>query len=147
MRNSKYALIFIALFTTEVNAEQCEAKLPDSSIYTGECKDELFNGQGKLVWSDGTYYEGEFIDGLLHGQGKYVHTTGWSSEGTYYKGSLTGNGIHINPTIGTYEGEFKNDQFHGNGTFINIHGDKWLVHIKTASSMERLLVSTETAPK
>ena len=43
-------LVLIMAMPVNVQGESCEAKLPDSSVYTGNCESGLFNGKGKLVW-------------------------------------------------------------------------------------------------
>jgi len=52
----------------------------DGSIYAGEWKDGLFNGQGVLTFTDRSKYIGEFKDNKYHGQGKYIQKEGTSFE-------------------------------------------------------------------
>jgi len=42
---------------------------PDKTTYTGEFKNGLKHGYGKLTWEDGSEYNGEFDNNLLHGYG------------------------------------------------------------------------------
>ena len=39
-------LALILAMPVNVQGEPCEAKLPDSSVYTGNCESGLFNGKG-----------------------------------------------------------------------------------------------------
>jgi len=55
------------------------AVLPKKNIcvyvekYIGEFVDGLWNGKGKLYWSDGIIYEGEFLKGMIHGEGMFIY--------------------------------------------------------------------------
>ena len=71
-----FIFLLVSISSAPAFAETCSAKLPDSSVYVGECENGLFNGNGKLTWRDKSYYEGSFKDGLLHGKGKYVNSKG-----------------------------------------------------------------------
>ena len=42
----------------------------DGSVYEGEFKDGLFDGQGILTYVNGDRYEGQFSEGKFEGQGK-----------------------------------------------------------------------------
>jgi hypothetical protein len=52
-----------------------EIKLPYGANYFGRLKNGLFDGNAKLVWSNGDVYERHFSNGLIHGTGKYITKT------------------------------------------------------------------------
>lgn len=47
----------------------------------------IFEGQGKMTWTDGGWYEGQWMQGEIHGQGKEVRADGsLRHEGQWSKG-------------------------------------------------------------
>ena len=44
---------------------------PDGSIYDGEWKNDMENGQGVLFMANGDVYRGSWKDGKKHGDGEY----------------------------------------------------------------------------
>ena len=58
----------------------------DGSYYTGDMKDNKFEGNGSIVWSNGASYEGDFSKGVYHGFGHYSN----SNESKVFKGSIFG---------------------------------------------------------
>lgn len=72
----------------------------DGVVYTGEYKDGMINGKGKMTFKNGTVYEGDFVDGQFNGYGKI----------TYDDDSF-------------YAGEFKNNTMNGWGSFTSSEGD------------------------
>ena len=47
--------------------------------YSGQWKDGIREGHGKLTWPDGSWYEGEFQHNCIEGQGKKVGAEIWGS--------------------------------------------------------------------
>lgn len=87
MKNIHILPVLSFLLTSTVAlAEHCEVKLPDSSVYSGNCDNGLFNGYGTLTWRSGAIYEGSFKDGLINGKGKFTHPEGWYREGDFVNG-------------------------------------------------------------
>ncbi|MDR1329428.1 MAG: hypothetical protein LBK23_07500 [Oscillospiraceae bacterium] len=90
--------------------------------YTGDWKNGLRNGQGKLVYSDGEWYEGEWVDDKSHGQGKYVHSDGSWYEGEWANNEANGRGRTHYADGSEYVGEFADDAHHGQGKYVNSDG-------------------------
>lgn len=83
------------------------------ATYTGEMKDGLPHGKGKLVWDKGTVYEGDFENGIACGQG----TIRWSN-GAHYVGSvknwaMDGHGTYTYPNGTTQTGRWRESNFLG----------------------------------
>ncbi|OMJ70940.1 hypothetical protein SteCoe_30977 [Stentor coeruleus] len=93
-------------------------KTDNDSIYYGELKDGIPNGQGIEKWSDGKFYEGQYINGLRTGQGVFI----WPDQ-SYYKGDFIDNdmegfGIFKWGNGNLYEGTWKKSKMHGQGKYI-----------------------------
>ena len=72
----------------------------DNSVYKGEWKDDLRNGEGKMTYADNSVYVGEWKDDLRNGVGKM----------TYADNSV-------------YVGYWKDDQRKGKGKMTYTNGD------------------------
>ncbi len=91
------------------------AQLPDGGRYYGELKDQLFSGEGKIIWTNGASYHGQFYKGQFHGIGKHIDSIGNTYEGQFVNGVLTGQG-QITTIDGTsYKGQIENSFFNGHG--------------------------------
>lgn len=87
--------------------------------YTGELKNGLPHGKGKLIYPNGDIYkEGIFSDGNLHGIGKMIYENGDIYEGYFKHGSRDGQGIYKFHDGNIYEGEYKDGLRDGFGKFI-----------------------------
>lgn len=89
--------------------------LDDGSLYIGQMRDSLFNGQGRCVYADGTVYEGNWKDGLWDGQGKVVYPDGDIYKGTFRNHIKEGKGTYTYHSGARYNGEWKDDKFNGKG--------------------------------
>lgn len=90
-------------------------QLPDGGQYYGELKDNLFEGEGKIIWTNGANYHGQFKKGLFHGYGKRVSAVGNIYEGQFVDGLFTGQGEVITSDGSRYKGQVENYQFSGHG--------------------------------
>ena len=54
-----------------------------SSQYTGEFVDDMFHGNGKMIYSNGEIYEGEWQEGMRHGMGQMFYQNGVSYRGNW----------------------------------------------------------------
>lgn len=86
-------------------------------VYEGEWNDDVYHGDGKLVYKSGPFksyrYEGEFLNGLRHGVGtQYYHGT-----------DLQLADEHGEPCEAWYRGTWSKDKFHGNGEYRS--SKKW----------------------
>jgi hypothetical protein len=57
----------------------------DGSYYSGDFKNNKFNGFGTHSWKDGQVYEGQWVDNEMHGKGRHNWADGRSYEGEYDK--------------------------------------------------------------
>lgn len=90
--------------------------LDDGSMYMGQIRDSLFNGQGTCIYPDGTVYQGEWKDGLWNGKGTLVYPDGDIYKGSFVNHVKQGRGTYVYKSGARYDGEWKNDMFNGNGT-------------------------------
>ena len=89
------------------------------SLYSGYYKNNLKNGHGKFIISNGNTYEGEFLNGIKSGKGKYIFSNGDTYEGEFLNDIKSGKGKYIFSNGDTYEGEFLNDVCWGYGIMIS----------------------------
>jgi len=52
-------------------------------IYEGQFKDDIYNGYGRFIYSNGNYYIGNWLDGKRSGYGKLVDKSGRVYEGQW----------------------------------------------------------------
>lgn len=82
--------------------------------YTGEFRDDLFHGRGKMLLSDqGTVYEGVFEKGRCAKFGRLVYRDGSLYLGEMKDFKRQGNGIYLRASGERFEGEFSSDQATG----------------------------------
>lgn len=72
--------------------------------------------KGRIQFQDGVY-EGDIEENLFNGQGKIIYNSGITYEGDWVQGKKEGNGTMIWPDNSKYQGDFKQDIIHGYGTF------------------------------
>ena len=120
--------------------------LPEGQ-YEGEIEDNLFNGNGKMIYNDGRIYEGDWSKGNKEGNGCLTWPDGskyWGqfkndmingegefnwANGYYYKGEIKEDAFNGYGTLkgkkgSIYTGNFKGGAFHGSGKFIWNSNDK-----------------------
>ena len=95
-------------------------KFPDGDTYTGEVKNGVPHGKGKVVYVNGDVYEGDFapINGaFLNGNGRYTHANGSWNEGVFKDGNFVGGKVRLLKPDGSvgYEGEYSNGNNNGHG--------------------------------
>lgn len=83
--------------------------------YTGEVKDGIPHGKGKIRWNDGTAYEGDWKDGKRTGKGVYIFVTGTTYAGDFKDGRFHGRGIYTWSNGDVYEGDFIDNKRTGSG--------------------------------
>ena len=85
------------------------------------------NGFRKLTDALGNEYNGFVSNGVYEGQGKMLYTNGKTYEGEWSLGKRNGYGVlkRKNGDI-EYEGEWKEDKKHGRGTSYGILGNKYV---------------------
>ena len=111
------------------------------TIYDGYFKDDLYEGEGTLVYDNGFVYNGQFERGKRTNKGflfssdeKYKYEGQWANDvksgngtesypdGSYYTGEFSlnkknGRGVYYMNDGSIYEGEFLDDKIHGSGKF------------------------------
>lgn len=89
--------VFVATYTLDKGAIQ----------YSGETRQVVFDGRGKLKFKNGDVYQGEFKAGTFDGDGRYVSHEGWVFIGHFEKGKISGEG-RLETDREVYTGTFKN---------------------------------------
>ena len=101
----------------------------DYGKFTGEIKDGVPNGRGKLDYTGslkGDRYEGEFKNGEPEGKGTYYHRNGNIYSGDLKNDKAYGKGIFYFHDGKRYEGDFVNDARHGKGIIYFPNGDRMM---------------------
>lgn len=116
--------------------------------YSGQWKDDEFNGKGTHTWLDeeyvgdwkkgkkdgygtdvyknGSKYEGQWKDGFLNGLGTLTSLNGDKYVGEWSNGTYNGQGTYTFLNGNKYIGEWSNGKFNGQGTYIYINGYKYI---------------------
>ena len=121
----------LALPAAAERVENRAITLPENEagMYTGELADGLPEGDGLFICQtpDGKSwtYEGRFVKGVFEGPGRLTWTDGSVRDGQFSGGKLNGFGKYIDPDGATiYEGEWKDNECSGQGT-IRKDGYVW----------------------
>jgi len=91
--------------------------------YTGEVRQGLFHGKGKITWSNGEIYEGDWVYGKRTGKGKYTFANGNVYEGDFVDGKWHGKGKIIWTNGNVYEGDWVYNKLTGKGKYTWANGD------------------------
>lgn len=105
--------------------ETCTLKSSDGSVYNGECKNRMRNGQGVYTWVSGNRYEGTWLAGKRHGKGKLIHASGAVYDGDFSEDLEHGRGVMRWPNGASYEGEYSHGKFHGIGVYLSAQGNRY----------------------
>ena len=71
MCKMKKMILLFLIFSMVYSVSSEEYKLPDGSVYIGEMKNGLFDGQGQQIFQNDAKFTGEFSNGLYNGYGTY----------------------------------------------------------------------------
>ncbi|KAI4332989.1 hypothetical protein L6164_017847 [Bauhinia variegata] len=107
----------------EAGACLVEAILPNGDFYKGQCAENLPNGQGKYLWTDGCIYFGEWSKGKIHGKGRFSWPSGATYEGDFKCSYMDGKGTCIGSSGDTYKGSWVRNLKHGQGKEKFPNGD------------------------
>jgi len=102
-----------------------QAALSDGSVYNGEFKDGLFNGQGTLTYANGDRYEGQFRDGKFNGHGQLDFAHHRQYVGEFKDGLYDGQGVLIYEDSSRYEGQFEEGRLNGTGVLTYADGKQY----------------------
>ena len=96
----------------------------DGEKYVGEFRDNKKHGQGISTWPDGTKFVGEFRNGKRHGQGTYTFADGDEYVGEFRDDKMNGQGAIFFASGAKYVGEFRDDDMNGQGAYTFPDGSK-----------------------
>ena len=99
--------------------------------YLGEVENEMANGNGIGIWSNGSIYRGSWKDNRRHGKGEFSWAGGDTYHGDFKEGSIEGTGTYTWPSGERYEGQFVGNRRNGQGTLYDPDGNvsfkgKWI---------------------
>ncbi|GLT75127.1 hypothetical protein SLA2020_468760 [Shorea laevis] len=100
-----------------------EKVLPTGDFYTGQWYDNLPQGQGKYLWTDGCMYVGEWHKGKTTRKGRFSWPSGATYEGEFKTGYMDGKGTYTGSAGDTYKGSWVMNLKHGQGTKSYCNGD------------------------
>ena len=92
--------------------------------YSGQFKEDLFHGKGKLQIKSGLTYEGDFVDNLPEGEGTCTYENGNFYIGKFLNGRRHGDGIYFSSDGSViYKGTFVEDKYDGKGILYLKNGN------------------------
>lgn len=89
----------------------------DSSSYSGEILNELFEGEGTFKWKEKREYQGQWKEGLMNGKGVLKFQDGSVYEGSFLNGKRSGFGKYTWNKDKFYEGEWSDGKQNGPGKY------------------------------
>ena len=92
--------------------------------YVGDWKNDLFDGNGVLIFPNGDKYTGAFKDGKFNGKGTYLHTSGDKYVGNHENDKRSGYGIYTHADGRRFEGNYLDGKANGLGTSYDARGVK-----------------------
>jgi hypothetical protein len=95
------------------------------SNYNGKFLNGLYEGLGKIVFSDKSSYSGEFSKGERNGYGEYLWNDGSKFAGYWKNSKFDGLGKYIDSHGNCFEGGWKENRMDGYGEFIWKDGRKY----------------------
>lgn len=95
----------------------------DGSWHEGEWKNGQTNGYGRKIFQDGSTYFGEWLGGYFHGFGRRDWRDGTYYEGEWHANMKHGKGEHVDDQSDRWEGEWRFDKF-VDGTVFRDHKRK-----------------------
>ncbi len=107
--------------TAQWSSGRTEVKNREYS-YSGDMKNGLFDGHGRLVYRMGDTYEGEFRMGKCQGKGVYSFRNGALYAGEFADGKHEGRGTLVYTDGTVYTGDFADGKSSGRGTLVYTDG-------------------------
>jgi hypothetical protein len=90
---------------------------PNGDAYTGDFKDDKFDGQGEWLGASGDIYKGAWKGGLRHGLGEAKLSHGDSYHGEFQNDSIHGFGKYHFANGDLFNGQFSQGLIHGVGEY------------------------------
>lgn len=122
----------INLSNDKDNNTPIENKTIVKDVYSGEEKNGVPHGKGKMIYDNGDVYEGEWFDGKENGYGiRYAYFEDEGElhkeyEGEWKDNKREGLGIsYYEDGNKEYEGSWKNDNINGHGILYSVYGYKY----------------------
>ena len=103
----------VRLFNAADNGSSLKRINFNGGYYEGEVRQGLYNGKGRLVFSNGDVKEGNFVNGQLHGFGEYFYKNGDRYKGCWSEGQRDGFGIYTYANGVIELGEYRQNKRHG----------------------------------
>ncbi|SFV68606.1 MORN repeat protein [hydrothermal vent metagenome] len=94
--------------------------------YTGEEKNSLAHGKGRLLWDNGNSYTGDFVESKRTGRGTLRWANGNKYIGDFINDKRTGKGSLFLANGAKYIGSFVNGKRTGKGTYTWRNGDRYI---------------------
>ena len=102
----------------------------NGETYVGNWENDMANGYGTYSWSDGAQYVGNLENGMKHGYGTMTTPDGQKYVGNWENDMRNGYGIKTWPDGRKYAGNYQNDLKSGYGTFTWPDGEKYVGNYK-----------------
>ena len=119
------------VFPPEIDPDERPVKKPFKKKvlktvgYTGEKKNNLRHGNGKLTLENGDTYTGHWNEGKKHGHGIYIFASGIKYSGNWMNDKMDGQGSLIFPNGNLFAGEMKENEITGYGIFKYADGSSY----------------------
>ncbi|CAD8089788.1 unnamed protein product [Paramecium sonneborni] len=94
----------------------------DKKIVKGIWINNLLEGEGQEIKTDGTRFFGQFYNGKKQGKGMQVFLDGCKYEGSFENNKFSGEGIFYWSDGSYYRGQFQKGLIMGFGSYINNNG-------------------------
>ena len=95
---------------------------PTGDTYSGEWRNDKFEGFGVYKYRNGTKYSGQFSNNRRNGKGTYTWPDGATYVGEYKDDLRSGKGSFTFPNGVKFVGEYRNDRRNGPGTEYGADG-------------------------
>ena len=92
--------------------------------YSGDYKNGLCHGKGRLEFKDGSVYEGQFVNNKMHGYGKIFFKDGSIYQGNFKNNLRDGTGI-----LRSTDGSQQRVIYH-KGKFKDVYTEDYKIHWK-----------------
>ncbi|MBQ6788933.1 MAG: S-layer homology domain-containing protein [Clostridia bacterium] len=102
-----------------------EDRVGDGYVYTGQLKDGVIHGKGKIIFDSGTTYDGEWDNGRMHGEGTITWADGTQYTGEFVYNEMTGQGEMHYTSGDVYVGAFVDGVREGYGEYVWYNGDSY----------------------
>ena len=96
--------------------------LPNAAFYEGQFSHGKFQGEGTMTYANGDKYVGAWTNDLPNGQGKYFFKSRERYEGHFYNGEFDGQGTMYYPDGAYYVGSWQKNRKHGTGKIVTPNG-------------------------